>query len=438
MKPGRRPFLKASIATGIAAFIPGAWAQKPEILSWSQAWDAALEILDKNIKPVPNFDQPVLYEGGVYRGTWQECGPHESLAYAQLAQYVKPANGKPTPFEVARNTHRAFFVNQREDGQIPANVHVIGLGFGQIQMVVPIAGTAWELSRMLKDEAFLVQAYTACSRWDAWLRKYRDTRGTGLVEAFCAFDTGQDNSPRWEGVSDACPDNDARKFTPGQSVPRLCPDLSATVFGARVALANMAKALGKHDEARRWREDAEHIRAQIIDKLWCEQDASFYDVGPDGAFVRIRSVANLRILGEHVLRLDVRRERHIFEQLWNRQLHNPSAYWTKYPFPSIARDDPAFVRPIQYNSWGGPSQALTALRTLRWMEHYGQGEALKTVMQRWCEAIMRDGFYQQMDPDTGVFTKLAVSANTPLSFNSYSPAALAFLHFAKRLGHAPA
>lgn len=51
---------------------------------------------------------------------------------------------------------------------------------------------------------------------------------------------------------------------------------------------------------------------------------------------------------------------------------------------------------------------------------------------------MRDGFYQQMDPDTGVFTKLAVSASTPLSFNSYSPAALAFLHFAKRLGHAPA
>ncbi|HEX7854595.1 MAG TPA: alpha-L-rhamnosidase [Sphingobium sp.] len=434
----RRSFLKGAVATGLMTLAPRLRAEEVDIAGWAKTWATALDVLDRNIKPVPNFDQPVLYEGAVYRGTWMECGPHESLAYAQLADHVKPAPGRPTPLEVARNTHRAFFVNQRPDGQIPANVHVIGLGFAQIQMVVPIAATAWDLSRLLKDEAFLLEAYTACSRWDAWLRKYRDTRGTGLVEAFCAFDTGQDNSPRWEGVSDACPDKDARKFTPGQSVPRLCPDLSATVFGARVALAEMATALGKPAEARRWRADAEHIRTQIIERLWCAEDASFYDVGPDGKFVRIRSVANMRVLGEHVLRLDVARERRMFEQLWTRQLHNPAAYWTKYPFPSIAVNDPAFVRPLRYNSWGGPSQALTALRTLRWMDHYGQDAAQKVLMERWCEAILRDGFYQQIDPDTGVFTKMDMKGGPAPAFNSYSPAALTFLHFAKRLGHAPA
>lgn len=435
---GRRQVLKGAFAAGIAAFAPGAWSKAPGDPRWTATWNAALEWLAKNVKPVPNFDREVLFEGAVYRGTWQECGPHESLAYAQLASHVTTAPGKPSPLEVARNTHRAFFVNQRQDGQLPANVHVTGLNFGQIQMVVPIAATAWELSQMLGDEAFLLEAYTACSRWDAWLRQYRDTRGTGLVEAFCAFDTGQDNSPRWSGVSDACPDNDARKFAPGQSVPRLCPDLSATVFGARIALASMARALGKRAEARQWRQDAEHIRRAIIDRLWCEEDASFYDVAPDGSFVRIRSVANLRVLGEHVLRRNVRRERQIFEALWEKQLHNPAAYWTKYPFPSIALNDPAFKRPLRYNSWGGPSQALTALRTLRWMDHYGKGAALEVLMQRWCEAIMRDGFYQQVDPDTGAFITMEVPGVSRAIFNGYSPAALAFLHFAKRLGHAPA
>lgn len=434
---GRRPFLKGMLATGFAA-ASRAWANAPIDSRWLTAWNAALEFLAKNIKPVPNFDQPVLYEGAVYRGTWQECGPHESLAYAQLASHVPPVPGKPTPLEVAWNTHRAFFVNQREDGQIPANVHVSGLGFGQIQMVVPLAATAWELARMLGDEAFLLEAYMACSRWDAWLRRYRDTRKTGLVEAFCTYDTGQDNSPRWAGVSDACPDNDARKFAPGQSVPRLCPDLSATVFGARMALGSMARALGKMAEARQWRRDAEQIRQAIIDRLWSEEDASFYDVAPDGSFVRVRSVANLRVLGEHVLRLDVPRERRIFEQLWERQIHNPAAYWTGFPFPSIAIEDPAFKRPLRYNSWGGPSQALTALRTLRWMDHYGKSDAQHVIMQRWCEAILRDGFYQQVDPDTGEFIVMPASQAPRTLFNGYSPAALAFLHFSKRLGHVPA
>jgi hypothetical protein len=199
------------------------------------------------------------------------------------------------------------------------------------------------------------------------------------------------------------------------------------VFGGRLALSAMATALGKESEAHAWVDDAEHIRSLIVERLWCEEDASFYDVDPDGSFVRIRSVANCRVLGEHVLRLSVPRERGMFNALWERQLHNPKAYWAKYPLPSIALDDPKFVRPIPRNSWGGASQALTALRTLRWMEHYGKAHELRVLMAAWCEAIARAGcFCQQMDPETGVFTQPDPSG--------YSPSALVFLHFALRLG----
>jgi len=73
----------------------------------------------------------------------------------------------------------AFFELQRPDGQIPAYLWDKKVGFGQIQMVVPIAATAWETSRITKNQQLLEAAYTACSRWDAWLRRYRDTRKTG-------------------------------------------------------------------------------------------------------------------------------------------------------------------------------------------------------------------------------------------------------------------
>jgi hypothetical protein len=137
-----------------------------------------------------------------------------------------------------------------------------------------------------------------------------------------------------------------------------------------------------------------------------------------------------RVLDEHVLKLSDARDRAIFEAVWTRQIHNPKAFWAPYPLTSVAMDDPAFVRPIPRNSWGGATQALTALRAPRWMEFYGKGAELKQMMAAWCEAIMRHiEFRQQMDPITGDFTQADPSG--------YSPAALVFLEYARRLGHAP-
>jgi hypothetical protein len=113
--------------------------------------------------------------------------------------------------------------------------------FGQIQMVVPIGAAAWELSQQTGDNEVLEKAYAGSSRWDAWLRCYRDTRRTGLCEGFCTWDTGHDNSPRWAHIRNRCTDADARKCAPIPSLPRLSPDLSATVYGGRVALAAMAR-----------------------------------------------------------------------------------------------------------------------------------------------------------------------------------------------------
>ncbi len=410
------------------AFPPSAPAK--DDVRWRQSWDAALAVLAGNVRDVPRYDRPVLFEGAVYPGIWLECGPHEGLVYDTLAKYVKETSPAKSAPAVARNNHMAFFALQREDGQLPASIKLTEAGYGQIQMVVPIAATAWELVRLTDDDELLVTAYKACGRWDAWLRKYRDTRGTGLVEGFCTYDTGHDNSPRWKGVPNRCPDADAKKFPPGVGVPRLCPDLSATVYGGRVALAAMAKMLGKHDEAARWQQDADTLRRLIITRLYDPQDAAFYDLDTDNRFVRVRSDVISRVLGEHVLKLNDARDRTIFGAVWTRQIHNPRAFWAPYPLTSVAMDDPSFVRPIPRNSWGGATQALTALRAPRWMDHYGKSAELKQLMSAWCEAIMRHiEFRQQMEPLTGDFNQADPSG--------YSPAALVFLEFARRLGHAP-
>jgi len=403
---------------------------------WRRTWDAALVALAGNLHSMPRSPQPVLVEGAVYPGIWMECAPQEGLVYATLNQYVTPQTEELSPLRVARNNHMAFFAQQKPDGQLPASIKLadaVGTtaGYGQIQMVVPIAATAWDLFQITQDDELLVTAYTACSRWDQWLRDYRDTRKTGLTEGFCTYDTGHDNSPRWAGIPNRCPDADARKCPPIANMPRLCPDLSATTYGARIALSHMATALGKGDEAARWHDDAEKIRNLIITRLYSPEDAAFYDLDAQNKFVRVRSDVISRVLGEHVLKRYDPRDKAIFEAIWTRQLHNPKAFWAPYPLTSIAQDDPTFVRPIPRNSWGGASQALTALRTPRWMTHYGKQTELNHLMQQWVEAISRHTeFRQQMDPATGDFTQADPSG--------YSPAALVYLDFIQRLSHTSA
>lgn len=370
-------------------------------------YQGALNLLASNTQVMPGYKSPVLIEGSVYRGIWLECAPHEGLAYAE----IRP--------DIARNNHLAFFELQREDGQLPCNIKLTEIGHGQIQMVVPIAATAWELSQKTGDSHLLNVAYSSCSKWDAWLRRYRNTRHTGLCEGFCTFDTGHDNSPRWTGLPNRCPDGDARKCPPVDSLPRLSPDLSATVYGGRIALASMARALGRDSEANHWLEDAAVLRAAILNRLYDAEDAAFYDVDPQNQFVRIRSDVMSRVLGEHVV------DQALFETIYKKQIHNPHAFWAPYPLPSIALDDPSFVRPIPLNSWGGASQALTALRATRWMEHYGRPADLAHLMQRWVAALVQAGdFRQQIDPQSGIFS------NDP---PGYSPAALVFLDFTWRL-----
>jgi hypothetical protein len=181
----------------------------------------------------------------------------------------------------------------------------------------------------------------------------------------------------------------------------------------------MARALGKSRESDRWLDDAEAIRSTLLKRLYVSNDAAFYDLDAHNQFVRVRSDVISRVVGEHVV------DQKTFNTIYEKQLHNPKSFWAAYPLPSIALDDPSFVRPITGNSWGGPSQALTALRTPRWMEHYGKPADLAYLMTQWTRATAREGkFLQQMDPVNGAFTA---------DKGDYSPAALVFIDFTWRL-----
>ena len=370
-------------------------------------YDAALAGLAANTAKMVGYDPLVLTEGGQYRGIWLECGPLEGRVYARIEPQVAMAN------------HDIFFHYQRDDGYLPCWINRKNVGSHSIQMVVPIAATALETAELVKDEAFLARSYDACSRWDQWLRDNRDTRGTGLCEAFCLYDTGHDGSPRFAGLPEECPNDDASICPDVGQLPYLAPDLSASVYGGRVALAKMAEHLAKPAEAERWRQQAEEIRGRIIEHCYDPEDECFYDVGADGQFVRVRGDLLTRVFSEHVV------DQAMFDRIYERHIKDPEAFWTPYPLPSIAANDPLFVKHLPKNSWGGATQALTALRTPRWFDHYGKTEDHRHLMTQWVKAILAaPDFMQQMNPWTGEFS----------TAEGYSPAMLVFIEFVDRLG----
>jgi hypothetical protein len=163
----------------------------------------------------------------------------------------------------------------------------------------------------------------------------------------------------------------------------------------------------RREEADHWAERAEEIRRLILSRLYVPEDAAFYDLGAQNHFVKIRCDILSRICGEHVL------DQVLFDDLWTRQIHNPKAFWAPCPLPSVALDDPMFVRPIPRNSWGGASQALTALRAGRWLDHYGRPAEFSVMMDRLCDAIQAGlSLRQQLDPLNGQFTKGVVTDST--------------------------
>ena len=368
----------------------------------------ALDGLRANIRPMQGFD--VLIEGAEYNGIWLECGPHEASLYAEL---------NPSQLDVAVASHRAFWAFQRDDGYLPCYIWPQKLGSAQIQSVVPIAETAWRTWLLCGDAEFLRQSYAACARWDAWLGRWRDTRATGLCEAFCEYDTGHDRSPRFRGFPRECPDNDARVCPDAPGAPFVAPDLSASRMGGQRALARMARALNLGKEADDWDARAATMRQKIIETCYDDDETCFFDVEASGDFVRIRGDVLARVLDEGVP------DQALFETIYARQIRDENAFWTPFPLPSIAADDALFDRDIPHNSWGGASQALTAMRAPRWFVRYGKEADLAHLMERWLSAIAAYGaFSQQMNPWTGAFDGQG---------NNYSPAMLLTLDFVTRL-----
>lgn len=383
-------------------------------------YDGALEGIRNNIHPEVrlhdrNLDLRVLYDGdSCYLGAWLEVCPLTSLLYGQ---YQDP--------EIALAGHQVFMDTQNAEGLLPFAIFGIRPCYGHVQELLPLSRTALAAYTLTGNQEFLEKAYRSGCAQDAWLDTYRDSRKLGLVECFCEFDTGHDNSNRFfrmnQGMPRTCPPRDekslpeearaglkddlvtqiihgdARNLVRTGTLPWLSPDLSATKYGNRKALARMAQLLGLDKEAHAWSEKAEKTRIAILTYLYDPETECFYDLDINNRFIRVVSDAVLKVLCEQVV------DRSMADAIFKRHVLSPAGFWSPVPMASIAVSDPMFsLTNHPHNNWSGHVQPLAGLRTSLYFGHYGHWSGHRHLMEQQLAAIMKsDGYRQQLDPFTG-------------------------------------
>ena len=388
---------------------------------------------EKHIGCFQGMEKPLLLISEQYPGVWLEH-VYDSVMYASLF---------PERKDLARNTVELFLNLQTPEGQYPCYIWDPGrfpagqpelVGYWQTQECVSFLRLCAMVCRTEQDPQLLERVYRSGCAWDGWIRKYRMTRGLGLPEVFCGYDTGHDNSGRLEGIS--CPDNyrvdgkvqNAAVLPPEDGItPMIAVDLSANLYATERTLANMAEQLGQPAEADRWRASAAALKQRLFALCLNRDDAFFYDVDKQGCQRRYRRCTVFNLFQEHVL--DPREDGALIGEIRCRYMENPKEFASPYPYPSMSMADPNWRKRTPRNCWGYFSQALTALRCTLWMDDYGMSAQLDRLCECWLRAWTDHyetlKFGQELDPVTGEPSD---------SSEWYSSCMLFYLYGARRLG----
>ena len=230
-------------------------------------------------------------------------------------------------------------------------------------------------------------------------------------------------TPPLEGHPRQCPGADARKCPPDPHHAAPLPRPLRHGLRRPIALAAMAKTLGKRDDKPAGSPTPSTSASSSSPSSTAPKMPPSTTSTPRTTSSASAPSSLLRVLGEHVV--DPHKDKAIFDAIWTKQVHNPQAFWAPYPFPSSALNEPTFVRPSRATVGAGQPgphrPARAALDDL--LRQAGRADPRDAAVVHGHHAPRRvppaDGppHRRVTQPDPG----------------GYSPSALVFLDYARRL-----
>jgi glycogen debranching enzyme len=304
-----------------------------------------------------------------YVGIWQWDAFFHALAY----RHIEP--------RLARDQIRILLDHQRPDGMIPDAVHdegtVTHLDFpvdADVTKPPLIAWAVWKLYESDGDREFLDEIYEPIVRWNGWWFEKNDPDADGLCEYLHPFSSGLDDSPLWDG-----------------GMPVTSPDLNTYLLLQQEALGKIAAVLGLKEEADLWAKRADRLAQTMMAQLW-DARAGLFWARRNQDLIHVVTPFSLFPL------LTGRLPEEIVERLVA-LLTDEGKFWTRYPVPTVARDDPHY-NPAQM--WRGPTWVNINYLLIEGLTRCGRIDLARELRRRTLEMVMaHSDIYEYYHPETG-------------------------------------
>lgn len=265
--------------------------------------------------------------------------------------------------ESAKETVRGILSGQSADGLVPNFTHWAfdGGGTSTDRSQPPVGSMCvWKMLQRHPDPEFLREVYPKLALWHAWWLKDRNPKHDGMlcwgtnVDKMdgplgslqgALWETGWDDTPHFRDVPGV-------KMV-GHTMNVYAVDLCAMWAMDAHYLALMADALGKTDDAAKFRQDEKEMNERINKKLWNE-DLGIYcsrfwdnEDGSPGKFLTRITPMNFYPLISGAASPD--QAKRVLAIMTNRD-----QFWGKWILPTVSQKDPLYFEQRYWHGtiWG--------------------------------------------------------------------------------------
>lgn len=398
------------------------------------------ELIQKAIEVLKNNDidgkstkaAPKLYP---HQWLWDSCFIAIGYRHFEPARAMNEIRGLlESQWENGMLPHIKF--NKKEDGHRRENWRtekISGLkdietsGISQPPM---LAIAVWEIYRKKNDKNFLKEVFPKIKKYHQYLKEFRELNNSGLVFIVHPWESGLDNSPRWDTILDNMRLTHIPKyrrfdtdFVPIEQRPtdkeydrywylvKLLVDcnydikkiikynpfiVEAVLFNsiwceANRCLSEIAKEIGEENKV--FEEWAAQTRNSINKKLYDENDNLYYDFDiKSKTLIREQTSASFMPLFAKVA------SQGVVQKMVTQYIINRKKYWLDYPLPTVSADSKKF-NPKGY--WRGPVWINMNWFIAKGLANYGFKKYAAHIKNKSIELVSKSGFREYFNPNTG-------------------------------------
>ncbi len=271
------------------------------------------------------FPYPVVFEG---IGGFRSHISFSAQCHAREAVWMHDAT-------LARGCIEGLFIAQEHSGYLPGHLYLWRhtRGFYHADWGAAVL----QVHRVTGDLGFVDRLYPALSRYAEYFERDRDREDMHLYDVVDQGETGQEYSSRYL-FADASADDWRRIQLKGV-------DATVYVYRLQRALEEMARLLGKPDEADVWARKADSTRDAVRKFMWDPEQRFFVDVDPKtGARSPYRAATGL-----YPFLCDIATREHL--PAITEHLLNPQEFWTTWPVPTSPLSDPFFNADAEWRGY---------------------------------------------------------------------------------------